>query len=218
MGASGIYAMVTVMNPEMVPSSQWGTYVAITSVVFVLSSVLGPVLGGVINGHDHSSWRWVFLLKYGSSPYGQNFPKLTHNNSAPTGAIATGLIAFFLPNHFPYKATAATANSRWHDKFTLKSLARLDLIGAFLLLASSILVVFGFEEAGSRYPWGSAAVLSTLVIGGVLLVAFVVWEKIVAHERFVQDPVFPLRLLKDRKFVGMTLYVTPISIPGFTTR
>jgi hypothetical protein len=32
MGASGIYAMVTVMNPEMVPSSQWGTYVAITSV------------------------------------------------------------------------------------------------------------------------------------------------------------------------------------------
>jgi hypothetical protein len=37
-------------------------------VVFILSSVLGPVLGGVINGHDHSSWRWVFLLKYRAVP------------------------------------------------------------------------------------------------------------------------------------------------------
>ncbi|OIW28775.1 MFS general substrate transporter [Coniochaeta ligniaria NRRL 30616] len=198
MGASGIYAMVTVMNPEMVPSSQWGTYVAITSVVFVLSSVLGPVLGGVINGHDHSSWRWVFLL------------------NAPTGAIATGLIAFLLPNHFPYKATAATASSRWHDKFTLKSLARLDLIGAFLLLASSILLVFGFEEAGARYPWSSAAVLSTLIIGGLLLVGFVIWEKVVSHERFVQEPVFPLRLMKDRRFVGMTI-VGLLTGPPFMT-
>jgi hypothetical protein len=48
-------------------------------------------------------------------------------------------------------------------------------------------------------------VLSTLVIGGLLFIAFVVWEKIVAHERFPQEPVFPLRLMKDRKFVGMTL-------------
>ncbi|KAB5513119.1 drug resistance transporter EmrB/QacA subfamily [Coniochaeta sp. 2T2.1] len=199
MGASGIYAMVTVMNPEMVPSSQWGTYVAITSVVFVLSSVLGPVLGGVINsGHDHSSWRWVFLL------------------NAPTGAIATALIAFILPAHFPYKPTAATAASRWHDKFTFKSLARLDLLGAFLLLASSILLVFGFEEAGARYPWGSAAVLSTLILGAVLLIAFVFWEKIVAHERFAQDPVFPLRLIKDRRFVGMAI-VALLTGPPFMT-
>jgi hypothetical protein len=110
-----------------------------------------------------------------------------------------------LPNHFPYKATAATARSRWHDNFSVKSLARLDLIGAFLLLVSSILLVFGFEEAGDRYPWSSAAVLSTLIIGGGLLVAFIIWEEVVSHERFVQDPVFPLRLMKDRRFVGMTL-------------
>jgi hypothetical protein len=115
------------------------------------------------------------------------------------------LIAFLLPNSFPYKPTATTAGARFYDKFTLSSLARLDILGAFLLLAASILLVFGFEEAGARYPWGSAAVLSTLIIGGVLLIAFVVWEKIVAAERFVQDPVFPLRLLKDRRFVGMTM-------------
>ncbi|GKT45456.1 multidrug resistance protein 3 [Colletotrichum spaethianum] len=61
-GASGIYAMVNVINPELVPSEKWGSIVAVTSLVIVVSSVLGPVLGGIIN--DHSSWRWVFLLKF----------------------------------------------------------------------------------------------------------------------------------------------------------
>lgn len=53
--------MVTVIQPEMVPPENWGNVIAVTSMVMVMSSVLGPVLGGVIN--DHSSWRWVFLLK-----------------------------------------------------------------------------------------------------------------------------------------------------------
>lgn len=65
-GASGIYAMVNVINPELVPSEKWGNIVAVTSLVIVISSVLGPVLGGVIN--DHSSWRWVFLLKFVGPP------------------------------------------------------------------------------------------------------------------------------------------------------
>jgi MFS family permease len=61
MGASGIYALATIITPEMVPTEQWGNYVAVTSLVFVLSSVLGPVLGGIISAR--STWRWVFLLK-----------------------------------------------------------------------------------------------------------------------------------------------------------
>lgn len=51
--ASGIYAMVTVIQPEMVPPEKWGNYIAVISLVTVLSSVLGPILGGAIN--DHSS-------------------------------------------------------------------------------------------------------------------------------------------------------------------
>lgn len=53
--------MVTVIQPELVPPEKWGNFLAIVAVVYVLSSVLGPVLGGLIN--DHGSWRWVFLLK-----------------------------------------------------------------------------------------------------------------------------------------------------------
>lgn len=188
MGASGIYAMVTVMQPEMVPSEKWGTYVGITSIVFVLSSVLGPMLGGAINGHDNNSWRWVFLL------------------NAPAGAIATALIAFVMPAHFPHQTSSSSpVRARLRDKFTLHSFARLDILGALLLLAASILLVFGFEEAGARYSWNSAAVLSTLVIGAVLFAAFVGWESVIAGDKYIQEPVFPLRLMKDRRFIGMSL-------------
>lgn len=61
MGASGIYAMVSVIVPEMVPPEKWGLYIAILSMVSVVASVMGPLLGGVIN--NTGSWRWVFLLK-----------------------------------------------------------------------------------------------------------------------------------------------------------
>lgn len=60
-GASGIYAMVTVIQPELVPPEKWGHLLAGVAMVTVVSSVLGPILGGLIN--DHGSWRWVFLLK-----------------------------------------------------------------------------------------------------------------------------------------------------------
>ena len=60
-GGSGIYSMVGVIVTIIVPPEKYGKYMAIISSVFAVASVLGPLLGGAIN--DHSSWRWVFLLK-----------------------------------------------------------------------------------------------------------------------------------------------------------
>lgn len=61
MGASGIYSLSTVMVTMMVPPAKYATYVAITTSVFAISSVLGPLLGGAIN--DSTTWRWIFYLK-----------------------------------------------------------------------------------------------------------------------------------------------------------
>jgi hypothetical protein len=65
-GGSGIYSLVTVMTPLMVPPAKYPTYIALISSVFAISSVLGPVLGGVIS--DQTTWRWVFWLKCVASP------------------------------------------------------------------------------------------------------------------------------------------------------
>jgi MFS family permease len=60
-GGSGIYSLVTVMTPLMVPPAKYPTYIAIISSVFAISSVLGPLLGGAIS--DNATWRWVFWIK-----------------------------------------------------------------------------------------------------------------------------------------------------------
>lgn len=54
--------MVFAMLPEMVPPSSYALYSAILSSVFAISNLLGPVLGGAIN--DHTTWKWIFFLKY----------------------------------------------------------------------------------------------------------------------------------------------------------
>ena len=53
--------MIMVIAPGLVPSDQYGKYMGIISSVFILASVMGPILGGVIN--THSTWQWVFFLK-----------------------------------------------------------------------------------------------------------------------------------------------------------
>ena len=60
-GGSGIYAICTVIFFELVPPEKFASYTSLVSVVFVLSLLLGPILGGVINNSSH--WRWIFLLK-----------------------------------------------------------------------------------------------------------------------------------------------------------
>ncbi|KAK8042373.1 hypothetical protein PG994_012856 [Apiospora phragmitis] len=185
-GASGIYAMVT----------KWGHILAAVAMVTVVSSVLGHILGGLIN--DHGSWRWVFLL------------------NAPAGAVATAMIAFLMPTHFPHHGSPATHVNTMRTKFSRASLARLDVLSAALLLAATVLVVFGFEEAGSRYPWASAPILAALAAGALLLVAFLLWERVVGRPHRVQEPIFPLRLMKRRVFAGLML-VGFLTGPPFMT-
>ncbi|KAF5970665.1 major facilitator superfamily transporter [Fusarium coicis] len=60
-GGSGIYSLSTIMLPLIVPPEKYATYISIMSSTFILSSVLGPILGGAIT--DHTTWRWVFYFK-----------------------------------------------------------------------------------------------------------------------------------------------------------
>ncbi|KAL8732425.1 MAG: hypothetical protein Q9181_003971 [Wetmoreana brouardii] len=182
-GGSGIYSMVMVIAPEMVPFDKIGKYMAIISSVFALASILGPVLGGAIS--EHSSWRWVFLL------------------NVPAGAVATTMIVLLLPWRFPHQGV----NSDCHTDgvFSKASVQRLDLMGSFLGLAASVLLVFALEQAGSRYAWNSAAIVTTLTLSGLLWVSFFGWEKLIGRGRIVQEPIFPLRLMRSRLFNGMLL-------------
>jgi len=88
-----------------------------------------------------------------------------------------------------------------------KSLERVDFLGATLLLGTIILLVTGFEEAGTNRPWRSSVVISLLTISGLLGIAFFLWERKETKADGIREPIFPWNLVLSRIWMGTVLYV-----------
>ena len=100
----------------------------------------------------------------------------------------------------------------WRLVPTLQTHARtLDWVGITLSAVGLFAGVFAIQE-GHSYGWGRIwgpiSVPLLLVVGAVLLVAFVWWQ-----QRVQRDPLVPLRLFRDRNF---SVANVAISTVGFT--
>jgi EmrB/QacA subfamily drug resistance transporter len=67
----------------------------------------------------------------------------------------------------------------------------LDLPGAVLVSGGLFCIVYGFSNA-ERHPWGATSTWGFLLVGCLLLVAFVWWQ------RRAQQPLMPMRVVADR--------------------
>ncbi|KAK3687883.1 major facilitator superfamily transporter [Podospora appendiculata] len=189
LGGSGIYSLVSVMVPLMVPPAKYATYIAIISSVFAISSVLGPLLGGAIT--DNTTWRWVFYL------------------NGPGGAIALFLLTVSVPLSFPYGENVRFLNTLVSER----AWRRIDLFGAVSSLSASILLVFALQQGGLVYPWTSGAIISTFVLSGLLWIFFVLWQRWLSSLNGICEPMFPWRLAKNRFMLGLLLNAF---LTGFT--
>ena len=95
---------------------------------------------------------------------------------------------------------------------------RIDVEGAFLLIAGVSSLLLTLVWGGTKYPWGSPVIVGLGVGGTVLLAAFVAWESRVA------EPILPLRLFQDPIFsvssalgflTGCGLFGSVIFLPLF---
>ncbi|OAT05056.1 MFS multidrug transporter [Blastomyces gilchristii SLH14081] len=182
MGASGIYSMILAIAPTLVPQEKFGKYLAVIASVFAIASILVPILGGIIG--TNSAWRWIFLLK------------------APAGCVCIGIVTLYLPSSISSQTDVKFAD-HFRAKVSKSALKRVDVVGVVLLLASSIPLVFALEEAGTRYSWSDAVIITTFSVGGIAGILFVFWELFLEKSTSLQEPVFPLRLLKKRVVAAM---------------
>ena len=58
----------------------------------------------------------------------------------------------------------------------VRKLKAIDFIGALLALGGTTVLVMGLTWGGAEYPWRSAAVIASLVVGFCVSVAFVLWQ------------------------------------------
>jgi EmrB/QacA subfamily drug resistance transporter len=141
--ATGAFTIVAFAGaPKIRPA-----LIGLIGAVYGLSSVLGPILGGVFS--DKVTWRWCFYI------------------NLPVGGVSAALILLF----FKTPAQAMTTKATLKEK-----LLQMDPIGVSLVMAGIISFILAVEYGGQKKPWDSSTVIG-LFVGCVLIwIAFVVWE------------------------------------------
>ena len=138
--------------------------ISILMVPLLLGPAFGPTLGGYLA--TNFSWNAIFTI------------------NLPIGVVAFILALIVLRNN------KAERESNGQEQGVSKGL---DVPGLVLSMAAFTTLVYGINQAGTR-GWGDALVVSFLVGGAVLLIAFIIVEL------RVKDPVMDVRLFRNYTF------------------
>ncbi|KIW76453.1 hypothetical protein Z517_11199 [Fonsecaea pedrosoi CBS 271.37] len=91
-------------------------------------------------------------------------------------------VAFYRPPTFEMKH---------RDKTRREYLVKFDYIGTALFAGGLLCFLLGLSWGGAVHPWKSAHVLATIIVGGVSLIVFALWELFARLE----EPLVPITLL-----------------------
>ena len=96
-GAGGLFALALTILADIVPPKDRARYQGMFLAVFGTSSVLGPLIGGLLAGVDSflgiTGWRWIFLM------------------NLPIGALALIMVVSFL--HIPHHEAKSKKIDWW---------------------------------------------------------------------------------------------------------
>jgi MFS family permease len=112
--------------------------------VFGISSVVGPLIGGAFT--ERATWRWCFYL------------------NLPVGAVAFALLFLFM---HPADTKHEPANVK-------QQIIRLDPLGTFFFVPSVICLLLALQWGGSTYAWANWRIILLFVMFGVTAAAFAV--------------------------------------------
>lgn len=132
---------------------------------------IASALGPPIGGLLSSHDRWRWLFYL----------------NIPLSLIAVVCIAFFLVNRAP--------EASFREK-----LGKMDWIGNITIIVSLCCLTLAMTWGGSKYLWQSAPVLVTIILGGLLFIAFFIYEF-----RFARYPTIPPTIFSSNTAKGAYL-------------
>ncbi|KAK8929657.1 hypothetical protein H634G_04030 [Metarhizium anisopliae BRIP 53293] len=141
-GAAGIWTGSMMAIIPMVPLHKRPMFQGVFGMVFGISSVVGPLIGGAFT--ERATWRWCFYL------------------NLPVGAVAFALLFLFMH----------PADTKHEPATLRQQLVRLDPMGTFFFVPSVICLLLALQWGGSTYAWGSWRIILLLVMFGLAALAF----------------------------------------------
>ncbi|MCJ1298329.1 hypothetical protein MMC08_001118 [Hypocenomyce scalaris] len=158
---------------ELVPNKHRPIWVAAVFASSFEIACFGPVIAKNFVEHTARSWRWSYYLNIIVSAF-------------------TVCLLFFLYHPPGFKMLH-------RNRTRIQQFKRMDYIGFVIFTGGLILFIMGLSWGGDSYPWKSAHVIVTIVVGFVLLVFFVLYDAFL-HKG---DPLLPAHLFKSRGFLPM---------------
>ncbi|OAA43605.1 Major facilitator superfamily domain, general substrate transporter [Metarhizium rileyi] len=141
-GAAGIWTGSMMAIIPMVPLHKRPMFQGIFGMVFGISSVVGPLMGGALT--ERATWRWCFYL------------------NLPVGAVALALLFLFMhpadPKHEP-----ATLR---------RQAMRLDPLGTLFFVPSVVCLLLALQDGGSTYAWSNWRIILLFIVFGLAALAF----------------------------------------------
>jgi phosphoglycerol transferase MdoB-like AlkP superfamily enzyme len=80
-----------------------------------------------------------------------------------------------------------------HKKTKQQVIKDFDFIGFILLVGGLLIFSMGVSWGGQLYPWKSAHVIATIVVGFLTLVVFTLYEALMP----LKEPLVPMYLFKN---------------------
>jgi EmrB/QacA subfamily drug resistance transporter len=162
LGAGGLIVLVQATIGDVVPPRERGRYQGLFGAVFGVSSVAGPLLGGLIV--EHVSWRWIFYV------------------NVPVGIVALAVLSVALPASTPVTRPAIDYVGAALLGAALSAIVLVTSLGgttwawgsgtviAVGALGVALLIAFVFAERRATDPVVPPALMrnAVFVLGGAL--------------------------------------------------
>ncbi|WWD21042.1 hypothetical protein CI109_105523 [Kwoniella shandongensis] len=175
LGGAGMYNATWLIGGETIPSEKRPGYFGLLGVSFMISSVIGPLIGGAFTDMSAHGWRWCFYI------------------NLPIGGVTFLLLLLLLPatpKLLPFDGLPDT-RPVW------RRLISMDWIGIALTLGFITCFGMALQWGGVTKDWNSPSVIVTLVLCLVLFGALLAWSAILGDRAMI-----PLTLFRSRHFAA----------------